>query len=54
MTHDAVLVFSKSWGAVYLLTFFIAAVVWTYWPKHKKKYDDASNLPLEKEDKPWR
>ena len=54
MTHDAVLVFAKSWGALYLLVFFVAAVVWTYWPKRKKQLDDASQIPLEKEDKPWR
>ncbi len=54
MTHDAVLIFSKTWGALYLLVFFLAAVVWTYWPSRRKQYEDASRRPLDKDDKPWR
>lgn len=54
MTHDAVLVFSKSWGALYLLVFFIAATVWAYWPSRRKEMEKASRLPLDVEDKPWR
>ncbi len=53
-THDAVLVFSKSWGALYILVFFLAAVVWAYWPSNKKKFDDASKRPLDDEDRPCR
>ena len=52
MTHDAVLVFSKTWGAVYLLTVFIVAVVWIYWPSKRKTYEDAAQWPLQEEDKP--
>ena len=49
-THDFVLVFSKTWGAVYILAVFIAATVWTYWPKHKSMYDDAAQSPLGDEE----
>lgn len=52
MTHDAVLVFSKSWGAFYILIFFLAAVIWTYWPSRRRQYDDAARLPLDKDDTP--
>ncbi|WP_282022432.1 cbb3-type cytochrome c oxidase subunit 3 [Ruegeria faecimaris] len=55
MTHDTVLVFSKTWGAIYLLVVFLAAVVWTYWPSRRKAYDDAAQSPLDhQEDQPWR
>ena len=54
MTPDAVLVFSKSWGAVYLLVFFLAAVVWTYWPSRKSTFDDAAERPLDEDDTPCR
>ncbi|WP_281973918.1 cbb3-type cytochrome c oxidase subunit 3 [Ruegeria faecimaris] len=55
MTHDTVLVFSKTWGAIYLLVVFLAAVVWTYWPSRRKVYDDAAQSPLDhQEDQPWR
>ena len=54
MTYDAVLVFAKSWGAIYILVFFVAAVFWTYWPSRRRRYEDASKWPLEEEDKPCR
>lgn len=50
MTHDTVLVFSKTWGAVYLLVVFLLAALWVYWPSHKKTYDDAAQSPLGKEE----
>ncbi len=46
MTHDAVLIFSKTWGAVYLAVVFFAAVIWTYWPSRKATYDAAEQSPL--------
>ncbi|AAV97322.1 cytochrome c oxidase, cbb3-type, subunit IV (plasmid) [Ruegeria pomeroyi DSS-3] len=55
MTHDAVLVFSKTWGAIYLLVVFVAAVLWTYWPSRRGLYDEAAQSPLQKdEDRPCR
>lgn len=50
MTHDTVLVFSKTWGAVYLLVVFLLAVLWVYWPSHKKTYDAAAQSPLNDEE----
>ena len=49
-THDAVLVFSKTWGAMYLLVVFLLAALWIYWPRHKKTYDKAAQSPLAEED----
>ena len=54
MTHDAVLVFAKTWGALYLLAFFVCAVIWTYRPSKREQYRDAAHQPLEKDDTPWR
>ena len=54
MSYDSILVFSKTWGAIYLLLFFLATLVWTYWPSRKKEYDEAAKNILEEEDKPWR
>ena len=55
MTHDAVLVFSKTWGAIYLLVVFLAAVLWTYWPSRRSTYDRAAQSPLDPdEDRPCR
>lgn len=49
-THDAVLVFSKTWGAVYLLSVFLAALIWTYWPGRRRVYDAAAQSPLGTEE----
>ena len=48
--HDAVLVFSKTWGAIYLFVVFLAALVWTYWPSRKRIYDEAAKSPLGDEE----
>lgn len=53
-THDSVLVFSKTWGTVYLFVVFVAAVIWAYWPSNKEKYQSAAQSPLTDEDKPCR
>ena len=53
-TFDQVLLFSKTWGAIYLGVFFFAAIIWTYWPSHKEELEDAAYVPLEEGDKPWR
>ncbi|MCG8490530.1 MAG: cbb3-type cytochrome c oxidase subunit 3 [Sneathiellales bacterium] len=52
MSHDAVLVFAKTWGALYLFVFFLAAVIWTYRPSKRKYYEDEANRPLKDEDIP--
>lgn len=52
--HDTVLMFSKSWGALYLFVVFAGAVIWVYWPSRRKEMDRAARRPLEDEEKPWR
>ena len=48
--HDAVLSFSKTWGAAYLLIVFLAAAIWIYWPSRKGIYDVARQSPLSEEE----
>ena len=50
--HDAVVLFSKSWGLLYLLAMALAVVVYTFWPSNKRKFDAAKRAILRKEDKP--
>jgi len=50
MTHDTVLVFSKTWGAIYLLVVFLLAVLWVYWPSRKQVYEKAAQAPLSDEE----
>ncbi|MBW4707462.1 cbb3-type cytochrome c oxidase subunit 3 [Roseobacter sp. YSTF-M11] len=50
MTHDAVLYFSKTWGALYLAVVFCLAALWIYWPSRKPIYDAAAVSPLSDEE----
>ena len=49
-THDAVLYFSKTLGALYLFVVFVIAAVWIYWPSRKSTYDKAAQSPLGEEE----
>lgn len=48
--HDFVLYFSKTFGALYLLSVFLIALVWTYWPSRRAIYDSAAKTPLGQEE----
>ena len=48
--HDSVLVFSKTWGAIYILGVFLLAAIWTYWPSRKSIYDEAAQSPIGDEE----
>ena len=46
----------ESLGSVWLVLLvvaFVIVVAWVYWPSNKKRFDEASRIPLEddKEDK---
>lgn len=43
-THDIMLVFSKTWGAIYLLVVFLLAAARTYWPSRKSAIYCASGV----------
>lgn len=48
--HDFVLYFSKTFGALYLFSVFLIALVWTYWPTRRAMYEDAAYSPLGQEE----
>lgn len=50
--HDTVVHFSKSWGLFYLLGFFAAVCVYTFWPSNQKRFRDAKKKILERDDTP--
>ena len=52
--YDTMLIFARTWGALYLGVFFIIAVIWTWWPSRKKQMDEAASAPLREHDKPCR
>jgi cytochrome c oxidase cbb3-type subunit IV len=54
MTHHAVTVVSQIIALILFIALFVGVVIYVFWPGNKKKFDEASELPLgdEKNDKP--
>jgi cytochrome c oxidase cbb3-type subunit IV len=38
--------FAQTWGLVYFLVLFIAALVYALWPSRQQKFDAAARMPL--------
>lgn len=54
MTYDSVLLFSKTWGALYIGLVFFAVLLWTFWPSRKEEMNDHAKIPFREGDKPCR
>lgn len=53
MIYDELVVFSQSWGMLYLLVFFVGVVVYAFWPGNRERFRRAAHRPLEEDDRPW-
>ena len=49
MTYHDFAEFARSWGLVYLLLMFAAAVAYAMWPRNRKKFERAARIPLEED-----
>ena len=38
--------FAQTWGLLYFVLVFLGILVYAMWPKNKKRFDDAANIPL--------
>ncbi|MCC6597290.1 MAG: cbb3-type cytochrome c oxidase subunit 3 [Alphaproteobacteria bacterium] len=50
--HGALVYFSKFYGLIYLLLLSTGVLVYTFWPKNKKRFDYAAKSILTEEDHP--
>lgn len=50
--YDTLTSFSKSWGLFYLLAMTAGVLVYTFWPKNRKKFTAAKTSVLREEDRP--
>lgn len=46
MTYTSIAQFAQTWGLVYFFVIFVGVLVYALWPKNKRPFDDASNIPL--------
>ncbi len=44
--YEDVLAFTRSWDAVYFSVLFLIALGYALWPKNKKKFAEAAQIPL--------
>ncbi|MFT5180231.1 MAG: cytochrome c oxidase cbb3-type subunit 4 [Alphaproteobacteria bacterium] len=49
MTYDSVSYIAQTWGLVYFVVLFGAVLVYALWPRNRRKFHDAANIPF-KED----
>ncbi len=45
-TYTAIAGFAQIWGLLYFMTLFAVVLAYALWPKNRKKFDDAAQIPL--------
>jgi len=38
--------FAQTWGLLYFVILFVIVLVYALWPRNKKRFDEASKIPL--------
>jgi len=49
MHYEHVAHFAATFGLVYLVILFAAALAYAFWPANKGKFENAARLPLEED-----
>lgn len=49
MNYDTMSYISQTWGLLYLVALFAIVLVYALWPRNRRKFRDAANIPF-KED----
>ncbi|MGD0633588.1 MAG: cbb3-type cytochrome c oxidase subunit 3 [Beijerinckiaceae bacterium] len=44
--YESISNFSQMTGLLYFFGMFVAVLVYALWPRNKKKFDEASTIPL--------
>ncbi len=48
-TYNALAHFAQSWGLIYFFVVFVAVVVFVMWPSRRRRYEEASKIPLQED-----
>ena len=49
MTYDAMSYIAHTWVLLYLVALFGAVVVYALWPRNRRKFRDAAEIPFKEE-----
>jgi cytochrome c oxidase cbb3-type subunit IV len=50
MTHENAIVISQLVALVLFVVLFVGVIAYVFWPGNRKKFDEASKLPLDDEE----
>ena len=50
MSYESAARFAQDGGLIYFGLMFLAVLVYVFWPRNKKGFDEAARLPLEEDD----
>ena len=50
MTYETVQSYSALAGLLFFVTLFAGVLTFVFWPGNQKSFDEASRIPLEKDD----
>lgn len=45
-SYTAAAGFAQTWGLIYFVVIFAAVVAYVLWPRNRKQFDDASQIPF--------
>jgi cytochrome c oxidase cbb3-type subunit 4 len=45
-TYQSVASFAQTWGLVYFVALFLAALAYALWPSRQSVFDEAARMPL--------
>ena len=49
MQYEHVAHFAATYGLIYLVILFVAALAYAFWPSNKEKFEEAARRPLEED-----
>ena len=49
MTYESVAEFAATYGLIYLIVLFLGVLIYAFWPKNRKKFEEAARRPLEED-----
>lgn len=46
MEYESFTAVARTYGLVYLVVLFVGVLAYALWPRNRKKFEDASRIPL--------
>ena len=50
LLYEDVAYFAQTWGLVFLVALFAAALTYAMWPRNADKFERAARVPLDRDD----